>query len=132
MTQPQPQPFGDILGAWKKATGDYLATWGKTFEQLAGPGQAEQARREATKTFLGAQAAIAEQARQVWGPMIEAAGAVPITEFRRLLDQVDTIMLRLDRIDEALRDLKAAGFAQPSPAARARTRKKGKKKAGEE
>ncbi len=131
MTQPQPQPFGDILGAWKKATDDYLATWGKTFEQLTGTDQAAQAQREATKTFLGAQAAMAEQARQVWGPMIEAAGAVPITEFRRLMDQVHTILLRLDQIDDALRDLKAADFAAPAPAA-VRARKKGKKKAGEE
>lgn len=121
----QPQPFGDILGAWKKATDDYLATWGKTFEQLTGTDQAADAQREATKTFLGAQAAMSEQARQVWGPMIEAAGAVPITEFRRLMDQVQTIMLRLDRIDDALRDLKAAGSATPA-------KRKGKKKPGEE
>ncbi|MBI5949909.1 MAG: hypothetical protein HY875_17365 [Chloroflexi bacterium] len=120
----QPQPFGDILGAWKKATDDYLATWGKTFEQLTGTDQAAEAQREATKTFLGAQAAMSEQARQVWGPMIEAAGAVPITEFRRLMDQVQTVLLRLDRIDDALRDLKAAN---PAPGKR-----KARKKAGEE
>ncbi len=64
--------------------------------------------------------------------MIEAAGAVPLTEFRRLMDQVHTILLRLDRIDDVLRDLKAADFAGPSPAAAARARKKDKKKAGEE
>jgi chaperonin cofactor prefoldin len=31
---------------------------------------------------------------------------VPLTEFQRLQDQVHTILLRLDRIDDALREIR--------------------------
>ncbi|MGI8927609.1 MAG: hypothetical protein ACR2HN_13345 [Tepidiformaceae bacterium] len=124
----QPDPFAAVLESWKKATDDYLATWSKTFEQLSGNEQAAAAQREATKTFLGAQSAMAGAARQVYGPMVEAAGGVPLGEFRRLMDQVHTILLRLDRIDDALYAL-APGGSSKAPAPAAKRRKPAKKDA---
>jgi hypothetical protein len=61
---------------------------------------------------------MAKAAREAYGPIVEAVGAVPLSEFQRLADQVHTILLRLDRIDDALAALMAAQNAQaPGPAA---------------
>ncbi len=35
------------------------------------------------------------------------AGGVPLSEFRRLMDQMNTVLLRLDRIDDQLTELVA-------------------------
>ena len=37
--------------------------------------------------------------------MVEMAGGVPLSEFRRLMDQMNTVLLRLDRIDDQLTEL---------------------------
>jgi hypothetical protein len=115
-------PFSDMMSAWKKVNDDFLATWGKTFERFAESTEGEAAAQEAQKTYLGMRTAMAEAARNAYGPMIEAVGAVPLSEFQRLADQVHTILLRLDRIDDALRDL-----ARTSVPAEPPTVKKAKK-----
>jgi hypothetical protein len=114
-------PFSDMMSAWKKVNDDFLATWGKTFERFTTSNEGEAASQEATKTYLGMRTAMADAAKNAYGPIIEAVGAVPLTEFQRLADQVHTILLRMDRIDDALRDLAAANEPARGTAPKART-----------
>jgi hypothetical protein len=111
-------PFSDMMSAWKKVNDDFLATWGKTFERFTTSTEGEAVSQEATKTYLGMRTAMADAAKNAYGPIIEAVGAVPLSEFQRLADQVHTILLRMDRIDDALRTLVAAN--RPGATATAR------------
>jgi hypothetical protein len=116
-------PFSDMMAAWKKATDGFISTAGKTFEQATGTPQGEAAGQEAQKSYIGMRAAMAEAAKNAYGPVIEAVGAVPLSEFQRLADQVHTILLRLDRIDDALRELAESG-ASDEPRAKKKKPKK--------
>ena len=98
-------PFNDMMAAWKKVNDDFLSSWGKAFEGFSATKEGEAAGQEAQKSYVAMRNAMNEAARTTYGPIIEAVGAVPLTEFQRLADQVHTILLRLDRIDDALRDL---------------------------
>lgn len=117
------QPIADLVAGWKKATDEYISTWSQTFAQLQQVPGAEAAQQDALKTFLGAQAAFAEAARQVFGPMVEAAGGVPIAEFRRLMDDVHTVLLRLDRLDDAVAELRTPAGDAAVKAQRARKKR---------
>lgn len=97
--------MADLVANWKQATDAYLKLWQQTVEQLAATPAAGEARREATANVLGAQNALQQVTSQAFEPLIEASGAVPLSEFRRLADDVHTILLRLDTIDDALRSL---------------------------
>jgi hypothetical protein len=111
--------FSSMMAAWKKATDDYLAAWGPTLEAATRSEAGAAALQETAKTLLGARTAMAQAARQVYEPLVQAAGGVPLSEFRRLQDEVHSILLRLDRIDDALAELLARGDAReeaPSPA----------------
>jgi hypothetical protein len=99
--------FGDMMAQWKKINDDFIATWGKSFEQFTASPEGEATAQEAQKGYLGMRSAMAEAARNAYGPVIEAVGAVPLSEFQRLADQVHTVLLRLDRIDDALEALMA-------------------------
>jgi hypothetical protein len=113
----QPQSSADMLAAWKQMSDGFIATWGKTFEAAVKSPQGEAAGQQLQKEYLGMRAAMNEAARSAYGPLIEAAGAVPLSEFQRLQDQVHTILLRMDRIDDALRELtRAHATAAPVPA----------------
>ena len=101
-------PFNDMMAAWKKLNDEFLSSWGKAFEGFAATREGEAAAQEAQKSYVAMRNAMNEAARTTYGPIIEAVGAVPLTEFHRLADQVHTILLRLDRIDDALRELAAA------------------------
>ncbi len=114
-------PFSDMMSAWKKVNDGFLATWGKTFEQFTASSEGEAASQEATKTYLGMRTAMAEAAKNAYGPIIEAVGAVPLAEFQRLADQVHTILLRMDRIDDALRNLAVANQASGEATAKTRS-----------
>jgi len=114
-------PYSDMMSAWKKVNDDFIATWGKSFQQMAGSAEGEAAAQEVQKTYLGMRTAMADAAKNAYGPVIEAVGAVPLSEFQRLADQVHTILLRMDRIDDALRELSAA--IQPAPAKKAAPKK---------
>lgn len=100
-------PFAPIMASWKQASETYLSTWTKVLESMSQVPQAEEAGEEVEKTALGAQAAAREMSRQAFEPMVELAGGVPLSEFRRLMDAVHGIHLRLDRIDDQLRELTA-------------------------
>lgn len=122
--------FGEMMGQWKKINDDFIATWGKSFEQFTGSAEGEATAQEAQKSYLGMRSAMADAARNAYGPVIEAVGAVPLSEFQRLADQVHTVLLRLDRIDDALETLMAQRAAAPTtPASAGEPAKKKAKKA---
>lgn len=117
--------MSEMLNEWKKVSDAFLAQWGQAFSQAAANPQSEEAAQEVQRTYLGMRTAMAEAARNAYGPVIEAVGAVPLSEFQRLADQVQTILLRMDRIDDRLRAL-AAQPQQPPKAVRAKTKAKKK------
>ena len=119
MTQPQ-DPVADSIAAWKKMTDEYLATLGKSLEEAKASGVTESAGQQAEKAYLEIQNMMRSASQQAYSPVVEAFGAVPLTEFQRLQDQVHTILLRLDRIDDALRALRD----MPAAAPKAKKRKK--------
>lgn len=114
MTQPS---LTEMMAAWKKVSDDFLKTMGSSFETASKTEQGAAAGQEFEKNYVAARAAMAQAAKTAYGPMIEAVGAVPLSEFQRLADQVHTILLRLDRIDDALAAL-ASPTSAPAPAKR--------------
>lgn len=100
-------PFATLMATWKQATDTYLATWNKTLDSMSQlPGSTELG-SESEKNTLGAQAAAREVSRQALEPLVELAGGVPLSEFRRLMDHVHGVHLRLDKIEDQLRLLTA-------------------------
>jgi len=125
MTQPG---FADYMTQWKKMSDEFLSNWGKTYEATAGTEEGQAMTGEFEKNYVAARAAMAKAAKEAYGPIVEAVGAVPLSEFTRLADQVHTILLRLDRIDDALNTLIAAqGAAPPAPAPSVKKAKRAKK-----
>jgi hypothetical protein len=103
----QADPFSEMMAAWKKTTDEFMKTWSNAVEQATQGEEAEEAARQARDTYLGTQANVAEARKKVAEPMVEMTGHVPLTEFRRLMDQMNTVLLRLDRIDDRLAELTA-------------------------
>ena len=124
MTQP-PDPSSEAVNAWKKMTDEYLATLGESLAAAKEQGATESMLGQAERAYLEIQGALRASSQKAFAPMVEAFGAVPITEFQRLQDQVHTLLLRLDRIDDALREIRdgLVGVRPEKPA------KKAKKKA---
>lgn len=116
--------IGDIMAQWKVMSDQFLATWGKTFTEATRSPEGEALSGEAEKNYVAARATMAKAAREAYGPIIEAVGAVPLVEFQRLADQVHSVLLRLDRIDDALAQLLEQG-APPPEKPKARRKKKG-------
>ncbi|HMO53823.1 MAG TPA: hypothetical protein PJ994_04900 [Tepidiformaceae bacterium] len=119
MTQPS---IADLMTQWKQMTDTFMSTWGKSVEDIATSPEGQAASKELEKTYVATRANMAKAAREAWGPIVEAAGAVPLAEFQRLADQVHTILLRLDRIDDALTAI-AEGSLQPSKPGKKRKKK---------
>ncbi len=119
MTQPS---INDLMGQWKQMTDTFMATFGKSVEGMAETPEGQAATGEFEKTYVATRANMAKAAKEAWGPIVEAAGAVPLAEFQRLADQVHTILLRLDRIDDALAAL-AEGSPRPSKPGKKRKKK---------
>ncbi len=105
MTQPQ-DPVAESVAAWKKMTDEYLAALGQSLEQAKASGVTEEATQQAERAYLEMQNLMRTASQQAYSPVVEAFGAVPLTEFQRLQDQVHTILLRLDKIDDALREIR--------------------------
>ncbi|MEX0783379.1 MAG: hypothetical protein WD557_12070 [Dehalococcoidia bacterium] len=105
MTQPE-DPVAQSVAAWKKMTDEYLAALGKSLEEAKASGVTDSAAQQAERTYLEIQNLMRTASQQAFSPVVEAFGAVPLTEFQRLQDQVHTVLLRLDRIDDALRELR--------------------------
>lgn len=126
MTQPG---IGDLMTQWKVMSDQFLKSWGQSFEAATKSEEGQAATSEVEKNYVAARAAMAKAAREAYGPIIEAVGAVPLAEFQRLMDQVNTILLRLDRIDDAIASVRPAKpepekAAAPAPRAPAKAKKK--------
>ncbi|WP_322796653.1 hypothetical protein [Tepidiforma sp.] len=106
----------DLLAQFRALNEQFLAAWGQAAEAFLASAAGQDLTRETRDTYLATRAALARTARETWGPIIEAAGAVPLAEFQRLADQVQLILQRLDRIDDALAALLEAQQAAPAPA----------------
>ncbi|MGE3073120.1 MAG: hypothetical protein AB7N24_03265 [Dehalococcoidia bacterium] len=102
MTQPG---IGDLMSQWKQMSDQFMKNWGQVYESMAGSAEGQAMSAEMEKNYVAARAAMAKAARDAYGPIIEAVGAVPLSEFQRLSDQVHTIMLRMDKIDDAIQRL---------------------------
>jgi hypothetical protein len=98
----QADPLAEMMSAWKKASDEFMATWSQTLEQQKGSPEQEQLVQQLRDTYLGTQANMAEARKRFAEPAVEMAGGVPLSEFRRLMDQVHTILGRLDHIDDQL------------------------------
>lgn len=126
MTQPG---IGDLMSQWKQMSDQFMKNWGKVYEETTSSPEGQAMSGEAEKNYVAARAAMAKAARDAYGPIIEAVGAVPLTEFQRLTDQVHLILLRLDKIDDALQRLQGAnGKASPAAKAPAAAAAKARKK----
>lgn len=121
MTQPG---IADLMSQWKTMSDQFLSQWGKVYEATSSTPEGQAFTGEVEKNYVAARAAMAKAARDAYGPIVEAVGAVPLSEFQRLQDQVHTILLRLDRIDDALLALLAAQSGAAPPAAKAKPKKK--------
>jgi hypothetical protein len=123
MTQPG---IGDLMSQWKSMSDTFLKNWGQVYEATTGSPEGQAMSGEAEKNYVAARAAMAKAAREAYGPIVEAVGAVPLTEFQRLSDQVQLILLRMDRIDDALLALMAgqSSTGAEKPAAKPRKKKK--------
>ena len=124
MTQPGP---ADVMNQWKQMSDQFLKSWGQVYEAAAGSPEGQAMTGEMEKNYVAARAAMAKAANEAFGPIIEAVGAVPLSEFQRLQDQVHTILLRMDRIDDALTALlerggEASGVISAEPKAKKRKR----------
>lgn len=120
----QPPNLSDLMAQWKTLNDQFITSLGKGFDAFLGTAEGQAAADEAEKTYVATRANLAKAARETFGPMVEAAGAVPLAEFQRLADQVHTILLRLDRIDDAL--AKLAESQAPTPAKPAKKAKRSK------
>jgi hypothetical protein len=123
MSQPG---IGDLMTQWKQMSDQFLKSFGQMYDATAKSEEGQAATQEFEKNYVAARAAMAKAAREAYGPIIEAVGAVPLTEFQRLQDQVHTVLLRLDRIDDALATLLAAQAPEAPPTAKAKTKKRKK------
>ncbi len=122
MTQPG---IADLMNQWKAMSDQFLKQWGQVYEATSSTPEGQAFTGEVEKNYVAARAAMAKAARDAYGPIVEAVGAVPLVEFQRLQDQVHTILLRLDRIDDALLTLL---HAQQPPSSAGTPKPKGKKK----
>ena len=114
----QPPNLSDLMAQWKTLNDQFITSLGKGFDAFLGTAEGQAAADEAQKTYIATRANLAKAARETFGPMVEAAGAVPLAEFQRLADQVHTILLRLDRIDDALAKLTESHAATPAKPAK--------------
>jgi hypothetical protein len=129
MTQPGNGPLPtpeEFVAQFQKLNEQFVAAWGATVASFMASGAGQQATIEAERNYVAARAMLARAAREVWGPLIEAAGAVPLSEFQRLADQVQFILERLDAIDDRLDELLARpdGASEATNSGAAKSKKK--------
>ena len=124
-------PLADLMAQWKTTSDNLLKAWQDGIQQMTGSEAGEEATREFSRNFTGASARMQEATKQNAEPLVEMAGGVPISEFRRLMDQVHTVLLRLDGIEDALQRIESqlAAAEAPSKDTAAPKPKRAKKKA---
>lgn len=102
MADTAPDPMSSLLDTWKQATDAYLSAFTRMSEGASDTASAEALQTEAQKTYLGTRATLADVTHKAYEPLVEMAGGVPLSEFRRMMDLVYGLHLRLDRVDDAL------------------------------
>ena len=122
MAETTPDPMAAMFQTWKQAADSYLAAFGKMNAQFTESPVGDETTREAGKTYLGSRATLAEITRTAYEPLVEMAGGVTMSEFRRLMDLVYSLHLRMDRVDDALAELR--GLAPASEPTEKRRKKK--------
>lgn len=128
--------MAEMMANWKQLSDRVVATWGTRMSAGANSEEGAAAMAEMERTFLEMRTQMGQTSRIAFEPIVSAAGGVPFSEFQRLADQVHTILLRMDRIDDALLDLRTTRAPRPAAAAsvadepddRAKKRPKAKKK----
>ena len=109
--------MAEMMTNWKKLSDRVVASWGTQMSAGAKSEEGAAALAEMERTFLEMKTQIGQTSRTAFEPMVSAAGGVPFSEFQRLADQVHTILLRMDRIDDALLDLRTTRAPRPTAAA---------------
>ena len=112
-----------MFQTWKQAADSYLAAFGKISEQFTESPAGAETTRETGKTYLGSRATLAEVTRSAYEPLVEMAGGVTMSEFRRLMDLVYSLHLRLDRVDDALAELRGQQTTATEASAKRRKKK---------
>ncbi len=105
--------MAEMMANWKTLTDRVVATWGGQVSAGVKSEEGVAAMQEMERTFLEMRTQIGQTSRTAFEPMVSAAGGVPFSEFQRLADQVHTILLRMDRIDDALLELRTARTPRP-------------------
>jgi hypothetical protein len=109
-------PLADLMAQWKTTSDNLLKAWQDSIQEMTGSEASEEATREFSRNFTGASARMQEATKQNAEPLVEMAGGVPISEFRRLMDQVHTVLLRLDGIEDALQRIESRIESDEAPA----------------
>ncbi len=127
--------MAEMLANWKKLSDRVVASWGSQMSSGVKSEEGAAAMREMERAILEMRTQMGQASRTAFEPIVSAAGGVPFSEFQRLADQVHTILLRMDRIDDALLELRTARTPRPpsvvtdelaaEPRKRPKTKKKG-------
>lgn len=118
-------PLAELFSQWKSASDAAMKAWQEGLDQLAASPAAEEATREFSRNFTGASARMREASKQAAEPIVEMAGGVPMSEFRRLMDQLHSVLLRLDGIEDALQRIETrldAADLPPRPKKKSRAK----------
>lgn len=105
----------EMMANWKKLSDQVLSAWGTQMSAGVKSDEGATALAEMERAFLEMRTQIGQASRTAFEPLVSAAGGVPFSEFQRLADQVHTILLRMDRIDDALIDLRGARASRYAP-----------------
>ena len=108
--------MAEMMANWKKLTDTVVSSWGTQMSAGVKSEEGVAAMQEMERTLLELRTQIGQNSRKSFEPIVSAAGGVPFSEFQRLADQVHTILLRMDRIDDALLDLRVARIPPAAPA----------------
>ena len=128
--------MSEMMANWKKLSEQVVSTWGAQMSAGTKSEEGAAAMAEMERAYLEMKTQMGQASRTAFEPIVSAAGGVPFSEFQRLADQVHTILLRMDRIDDALLDLRTTRTPRPTtataaeepgddPKKRAKAKKKG-------
>lgn len=108
--------MAEMMAVWKTLSERVLSTWGSQMTAGVKSEEGAAAMAEMERAFLEMRTQVGQASRTAFEPLVAAAGGVPFSEFQRLADQVHTILLRLDRIDDALVALRPVRAPRPAVA----------------
>lgn len=109
--------MAEMMANWKKLSDQVVSSWGAQMSAGTKSEEGAAAMAEMERAYLEMKTQMGQASRTAFEPLVSAAGGVPFSEFQRLADQVHTILLRMDRIDDALLDLRTTRAPRPAAAA---------------